>query len=292
MLGEPGICTTPLVPHLMRVVRIMMNPNVICYINSVVTGIAWVTICSNGLGTGLWNDDGKLMETVTKPSPFPLTLSVHKAFRDIFISWGTHCSINQQQDAKEFLDFFLGKLQPKFWSGGTCPAWAVRDFTAESFQEKGSRWMPLSLQAPASTDTSLQDLIETWFDAAGFQHALQFRGKATAIHLNRFSDETFRIKTYSLIHLPDDLCVKIPHHILTRTDSAEVTTVQWYSYEIRGLTWHQGDSAYTGHYRTILKTEDGWKHYDDNVPPAKEKDLQQYILKRCNLVWLTLKQQP
>ena len=289
MLGTSAICTVPLVPHLTRVVRIMMNPNVICYINSVVIGIAWVTICSNGLGTGLWNDDGKLMETVTKPSPFPLTLSIHKAFRDIFISWGNHCSISQQQDAKEFLDFLLGMLQPKFWSGGTCPAWAVSDFTVESFQEKGSRWMPLSLQAPANHDTTLQALIETWFDSAGFQFALQFRGKATAIHLNRFSDETCRIKTYSLIQMPADLCVKLPHHIVTRMDTKDVANVQWYDYDIRGLTWHQGESAYTGHYRTLLKTEEGWKHYDDNVPPAKEPVLQDFILKRCNLIWLTRK---
>ena len=45
----------------------------------------------------------------------PLTLSGHKTFKGIFATWGANCNLGRKQDAKEFLDFFLGMLQPKFW---------------------------------------------------------------------------------------------------------------------------------------------------------------------------------
>ena len=150
--------------------------------------------------------------------------------------------------------------------------------------------MPLSLQAPAVSETSLQDLIETWFDSAGMQNALQIRGKATVIHLNGFCDEKFHEKTYSLVTLPADLCVR-PHRPLTRATQSDAATVTWLSYEIKGLTWHQGPTAYTGHHRTLLKETNGWKHYDDNVPPTKENEVSKWVLQRYNLVWLVAKAQ-
>lgn len=72
--------------------------------------------------------------------------------------------------------------------------------------------------------------------------------------------------TYACILLRGDLTVRLPHHLSDSDTSPTDEGMEWITFDIKGLTWHQGPTTLSGHYRTLLK--------------------EPLILRSCNLVWL------
>ena len=165
----------------LKVVRVLLNPNVLCYLNAVIQGVTWTSLGATCLEKSLWNDGGKLMATMSRPSPFPLQLPKHSCFKNLWHSWCQQVNGAHQHDVREFLDFLLDQLGPKFWGGLSSPLWACNDFSAEGVAAKGARWMTVSLDTPQSEGTSLQHLIHQWHDEHGMKNGLMCQGRALAL---------------------------------------------------------------------------------------------------------------
>ena len=272
----------------LKVVRVLLNPNVLCYLNSVIQGVTWTSLGATCLDQSLWNDGGKLVATMSRPSPFPLQLHKHACFRNLWTNWCLLVNGAHQHDAREFLDFLLDQLGPKFWGGLSSPLWACNDISAEGIAAKGARWMTVSLDTPISEGTSLQHLIHQWHDEHGMKNGLMCQGRALALHLARYNGEDSSQKTYACIDLPQDHIVHVPH-LVAETEAVDNDfQVKWIQYSIVGLTWHTGPDTATGHYRTILRAHDRWMHYDDNKPPCAIENIDEHLLQRTTIIWMVL----
>ena len=277
-----------LVGGTLKVVRVLLNPNVLCYLNAVIQGVTWTSLGATCLDKSLWNDDGKLVATMSRPSPFPLQLPKHSCFRNLWNSWCEQVNGAHQHDVREFLDFLLEQLGPKFWGGLSSPLWACNDISAEGDAAKGARWMTVSFNTPQSEGTSLQHLIHQWHDEHGMKNGLMCQGRALALHLARYNGEDSSQKTYACINLPQDHIVHVPH-LVAETEAVDSDfQVKWIQYSIVGLTWHAGPDTATGHYRTILRAHDRWMHYDDNKPPCAIENIDEHLLQRTTIIWMVL----
>ena len=285
--GEPS-SLRQMVGGALKVVRVLLNPNVICYLNAVIQGVTWTSLGATCLDESLWNDGGKLLATMSRPSPFPLHLPKHSSFKDLWNSWCQQVNGAHQHDVREFLDFLLHQLGPKFWGGLSSPLWACNDNSAEGAAAKGARWMTVSFDTPQSEGTSLQHLINQWHDETGMKNGLMCQGRALALHLARYNGENSSQKTYACITLPHDNLVQVPH-LVAETEAVDSDfQVKWIQYSIVGLTWHAGPDTATGHYRTILREHHRWMHHDDNKPPCSLELINEHLLQRITIIWMVL----
>ena len=61
--------------------------------------------------------------------------------------------------------------------------------------------------------------------------------------------------------------------------------MEWRPFQVASIVEHHGDQVTCGHYRSLLKTSDGWLHSDDHLPAepvlwSAEREMLIY------LVWL------
>ena len=68
-----------------------------------------------------------------------------------------------------------------------------------------------------------------------------------------------RRPTTALVFL--EATVRIPFFV-------EGVSVEWRPHKVVSVVEHHGESVVSGHYRSLLKTSDGWLHSDDSIVAA------------------------
>ena len=102
-----------------RIVRILLNHKNLCYINSFIISLAWVTLLMQGLELQQWPLGGfELFRSLTALSGLPLNLAVFRPFlwllsKENEPGW-TLMDLEIQNDVTEFGHWFLWRTKPGF----------------------------------------------------------------------------------------------------------------------------------------------------------------------------------
>ena len=119
------------------VIRILQNPmGITCYINAALQGAMWCILMSGRFGDEQWKDEGRIFQTVTKWSPFPIDVEKHVSFVRLLEVWASHRSMMTHQDLMDFLQFLLEYLQPTCWNSTFLPRWLFGVEDRNAAQEK------------------------------------------------------------------------------------------------------------------------------------------------------------
>ena len=275
-------------PDDVKVVRILLNPTgTICYANTVILCLAWMTLLANGLHRSLWRFGFELFRNVTAYSPIPMDLSRHQPFLWLLKGVGvlTVEALQSQQDVREFCTALLHWLQPRFIHCG----WLVKpalmaDWGATLLDEqKGHRFTPIQLPFINYRDDSclLQDLIEAWHDDQGLCKGIAEVGNQLILAVDRPLDNPglgADAKCLQRIDIPDN-CIHFPCFSNLSGD------VDMIMFEICGLIYHIGSSPHSGHYRAALRYNGSWLIYDDGKVPEQVDELSDTILRNVTLFW-------
>ena len=238
----------------------MMNPGNVCYANSCLIGLTWITVLMGMLDSSHWPDGHEVILAMVTNSWLPLSLAHHMPFLRLLDSGWSLGDLNIQQDAADFLHWLLLRLQPDFidcsWSAShlrTIGFDELRDGT-----EKGGKHslIQISLRDPESKFCSLQSMIDAWHDPLGLCRCSLQVGTVLILQISRYLD--MRPKCTQTI----DFDATVPFPIF---DAAGNT--HFYPFDIAGCIIHFGATPTTGHYRTALATETGWMVYEDDALP-------------------------
>ena len=259
------------------VVRLLRNPTgKACAANSVVACLAWLMLLADGFVYELWHSGFELMHNVVSNSLIPLDLLRHGPFGWLLIGeWSIERFLGQQQDATEFCSFLLNITRPRFLncSWDNRPSFADGLDSVHLAHEKGSQFSPIKLQFLdfGADSCHLQDLINFWHDALGLCRAVAEVGHQII----------FAIDRHDLSHskcLQDIKCVN--NQILVPCFSSAEGDITMDTFELCAVTFHLGESPFTGHYRAGLRYKGKWLLYDDDTLPTKVTELPSYV--RCN----------
>ena len=86
-----------------------------------------------------------------------------------------------------------------------------------------------------------------------------------AICIYRISESETQQKSFTAVELPDSLEIDIPVHL--------DETIVWFPHVIVGLTFHRGNSVWSGHYQTSAHGGRQWFHYDDSCVPGASTEM-------------------
>ena len=275
----------------MGAVRICLNPTgTVCFANSVIICLAWMTLLADGLDGSLWRYSFELMRNVTLYSFQPLDLTRHQPFLWLLLGVGILSveALQHQQDACEFCTSLLNLLQPSFIHCG----WIVKPLITADWgssllaEQKGSRYTPIHLHFTDYRADSclLQTLIETWHDDLGLCKGVEEVGHQLVFMFDRTLDSTAHgdsPKCLQRIDFPNNT-IHVP--CFSNYDG----TVDMIMYEICGVIFHIGNSPDTGHYRAALRYKGSWLIYDDGRVPDKTEVLSETILRNIVMLWCVI----
>ena len=243
-----------------------------------------MTLLCGALHPDHWHQGYELMCTMTIFTPAPLNLLSLDLFLKLLTGEWTMEELFKQHDLLEFSAYLLVVMKPMFlhcaWAPlptfqGTCEDSHLRD-------EKGTRYfairLPLSTITYGECTLALQELIDTWRDPLGLCRALVQVGKGLCVALERtLTQNTPKLRT--IVHIP--VTVQFPSF------ADEAGLIEYVTFRVVAVTYRLGDQISSGHYRTALKTPNGWMAYDDGVIPDRLTSLDHTIQSQVVFVWLT-----
>ena len=173
-----------------------------------------------------------------------LMLASQLVVRSILRNWTFD---QRQQDASEFTTILLNGL------GLNSSVWAAKYSDVAGIHVPHTGELPLSLRLRAEA-CSLQGLLEDWSAQQGYVHALVAQEGPLLLHLVRNAEAVKSVVPVTL-----SAVVRVPFFV-------EGTSVEWRPFQVASIVEHHGDQVTCGHYRSLLKTSDGWLHSDDHSP--------------------------
>ena len=250
-----------------RQVRILANPGNSCYFNASLQCLLWITLCMDALHVHCWPAGGfELFRSLSTKAWLPLCL---RSFQPLIWLLGhgwQEGDLFHQQDACEFLHWFLARTMPTFVNN-TWAAQHLRDVGETDLRdgsEKGSKHglIQIHLFDHQLHSCTLQHLIDHWNDALGLCRAAIQADRVLILQINRFTDLSQKcmqqIEFGSQIRFP-----------VFQGDG----TVHFFPYVVTGFLFHLGATPNTGHYRSVVRYNDQWLAYEDDAVPERYTDL-------------------
>lgn len=264
-----------------RIIRILMNPKNICFLNAFIVCQAWATLQAGALDPGWWPLGGfELFRSVTAISGLPLNLLIFQPFLWLLNDGWTIADMDRQQDVVEFAHWFLLRTMPVFVN---CE-WAAR-FLRDGMEnephvqhESGHRFGIIQLPMTTSIDTcSLQNLIDLWHDSQGICRAAAQDGRVLIISISRFLPGTVRKNLQK---------IEFAHNVSFPCFIGDTAEIQHCQYNISGFIYHLGATPHTGHYRGAIYCQHKWYLYEDGRLPDKYDVIPDFVLQNTVLFWL------
>ena len=273
-----------------KALRLCVNSNGLnCYANSSCLGLAWLSQVM-GVEAPDWNDKGRFQQTCFESTLLPLNVLTHLSH--IMEPWLTDERLQKQHDINEFLSHLLHFLQPSFlnmewWPKWTLPVEPTQPPTLDDGGSigRGNKWDALTLTFPPFSISdvdclSLQTLIHQWHDPLGMCNVLTHHSRGVVIHINRQQDTVKDLRQVDLQSLSVILPVSPTHD----------APIDWIRYSIEAITYHIGMQVTSGHYRTMVRTQqttvEGWFNYEDSKLPDQMTAPTNFQLKNLVLVWM------
>ena len=273
-----------------KALRLCVNSNGLnCYANSSCLGLAWLSQVI-GVEATDWNDEGCFQQTCFESTLLPLNVLTHLSY--IMEPWLTDERQQKQHDINEFLSHLLHFLQPSFLNMTWWPKWTLSNEPAQpptlddgGSIGRGNKWDALTLTFPPFSISdvdclSLQTLIHQWHDPLGMCNVLTHPSRGVVIHINRQQDTVKDLRQVDL----QTLSVILP---FSPTHEAPI---HWIRYSIEAITYHIGMRVTSGHYRTMVRTQqntvEGWFNYEDSKLPDQMIAPTNFQLKNLVLVWM------
>ena len=89
-----------------------------CYLNSTLQGLAWLTLICDGLHADMWQKGFEVIQALTMWTPVPLNVGRLAALQELLCGdWGPD-DLARQHDQLDFLCHILLLAQPCFINGG------------------------------------------------------------------------------------------------------------------------------------------------------------------------------
>ena len=295
--GSPSTSQSPTQPSCQehpspswKALRLCVNSNGLnCYANSSCLGLAWLSQVI-GVEATDWNDEGCFQQTCFESTLLPLNVLTHLSY--IMEPWLTDERQQKQHDINEFLSHLMHFLQPSFlnmewWPKWTLPVEPTQPPTLDDGGSigRGNKWDALTLTFPPFSISdvdclSLQTLIHQWHDPLGMCNVLTHHSRGVVIHINRQQDTVKDLRHVDLQSLSVILPVSPTHD----------APIHWIRYSIEAITYHIGMRVTSGHYRTMVRTQqntvEGWFNYEDSKLPDQMIAPTNFQLKNLVLVWM------
>ena len=255
---------------------ILSNPHNVCYINSVVTGLYWVSQhCHAADVFGSFTSAYRAITIGTKRSPcyIPGLLPWLPLLR----GW---VRLSSQHDVCEFITHLLSKTNPACFTG----SWQARLNDADLVEVRGSGTFaaPLPMDIPSTEHASLQQIINNWH-MQETTNALLHPPQFLLIQLKRYIMQgTVPAKLHTCVPLSSGARIQMPCFV---GDSLSTSPVV---YTLCFAVAHDGLTVGSGHYRCALFPARGAPFLsDDGVPPRlMDRNDASWTESRCYLICL------
>ena len=255
---------------------VLSNPHNVCYINSVVTGLHWVSQhCQPREVFGSYTVAFQALATGTRRSPcyVPGLLPWLPLLR----GWQRSAT---QHDACEFMTHLLSRISPSCFAG----QWQSRlnDGDLVEIRGSGNFLTPLPMDLPCNEHASLQQIVNHWH-LQDTTTALLHPPKFMLIQLQRYIMQgTCPVKLHSRVPLSSGARIHVP---CFDGDTLSTTSL---AYVPCFAIMHDGQSVGSGHYRCGLFPFSGTSYLsDDHMPPRPmTPDCELWGESRCYLICL------
>lgn len=253
----------------------------ICFANTVILCLAWLTILADGYHPQQWTTGYEMLRRVFQAEHRPVDLMSTEPFLWLLLGSWTVETLQRQQDVCEFAIYLLSLLQPKFLH---CE-WVTKvSLTAEPANdvlasEKGHQFMPILIPYINFQDdfSQLQELVHLWHDSQSFCRGTTQVGKQLILMIDRYDPESL-LKCQQ--HIDFGNTISFPCFV-----DAE-GNIRMDLFAISGVIFHLGQSPRSGHYRAALRYQQGWLIYDDNKIPDRVDSLPMEVHRNCTMFWL------
>ena len=240
----------------------LLNRGNTCYTNAVVHALLWLACrtCSPTMPSGLM----KAFQAAIKDRK-GLHVWQLLAWRQLMKDWAQP---NRQHDAAELFTFFQDRGFADMFEGN----WQRRTLTnGHMCVEEAGSTMPLLLPTPLFAHCTPQHLLDTWHAQAGFAGLLT-APTHLIVQINRFATAE---ETISKSTCPVDIISTLNVPVFT-VDLATTMTL----YRLHACILHLGPTPTSGHYRSVLYTDDRRYITDDNMVAKSllQKDAEQLSL--------------
>eukprot|EP00438_Fugacium_kawagutii_P025294 Skav224675 [mRNA] locus=scaffold4044:164743:170382:+ [translate_table: standard] len=278
---RPPEQTAELRPQLtLQAVRVLNNPLAkCCFANAPLLGLTWQTLLISHLPSGGWERGAQLFEKLVFFTPQPLFVVEDSDFQAAFRGFWTE--FNVEADAFDFTDQMLLALRPRL----LCNGWTTQqEFKGlakdtELASLKSPDLVPVQLNVfPFHAEScTLTALIGAWHDVGGFPKGLLQPSHSVVLSVPRTNDDGTQTNMMQILEC--DATFTMPYfQDLTGTFLHQ-------AYVTVGLTFHLGQNALRGHYRTALRVTNGWLAYEDGRAPTFWKGLQLPSHAMVVLIW-------
>ena len=267
---------------------VLANSTNWCFANCTFLCAVWALVCIDALDPGIRGDKFGLIQTFLKSySRQKAALESENWFQALVQQWGQPLG---QHDCSEFTNAFVSWLR--------APAidlrWESRVENAGQIcvLDKGSFFMPITLQFPANHDGQgtkyLTTLFSDWRQVQGMTTALTQVPPLICVHLDRMYHDESGTLCKSACAIDLNSAVQVPHFCNSGVKH-EMST-----YILVAAAAHLGADG-AGHYRALMKVRPSvdealnpfqWILTQDNESPAPVWLPPEWMKKNLTTMWL------
>ena len=267
---------------------VLANSTNWCFANCTFLCAVWALVCIDALDPGIRGDKFGLIQTFLKShSRQKAALESENWFQALVQQWGQPLG---QHDCSEFTNAFVSWLR--------APAidlrWESRVENAGQIcvLDKGSFFMPITLQFPANHDGQgtkyLTTLFSDWRQVQGMTAALTQAPPLICVHLDRMYHDESGTLCKSACAIDLNSAVQVPHFCNSGVKH-EMST-----YILVAAAAHLGADG-AGHYRALMKVRPSvdealnpfqWILTQDNESPAPVWLPPEWMKKNLTTMWL------
>lgn len=245
-------------------IRVMSNRNSKqCYINAPMISLCWMALELGAMHPSAWMQGFSLIQQMTMPRLSPFDICRDQTFLNLIWGIWDTSALEQQNDATEFSALILPKFDPVFLHMEWQPSQVSRgDFTNHHLlDEHGSKSAPIELNIVAvqKPSCSIQELVNSWQHTQDMDRSLM--GASPGLILNVYRTSETGLDHTALRCHPEEFTFPV-----FDVSVQQVVPVQ---YRLVAVVIHVGNTLNSGHYTSLIRTSEGWRHYDDNTLPVQ-----------------------
>ena len=292
---EDGVMLTRDQMRQILAAAVLSNPGNWCFANAAFCSLVWCMLSYHLFEVSMWGEQcNEIVRFVQHLASAPGDIRTASFFRDLLQCWG-QSELNQslgsisQQDAAEFVQLWLSKMQPSVFD----MRWEKRVTVAEAvqIQDSSHAFSPLGFKFDdflmQLSQCSLTTLGTTWHQVDGMRTCLLTAAPCVCIHLDRCVEgATCILKSTCFLETEEDVYLPVFLNGSTDFDHA--------AYTIIAMMCHLGDDR-AGHYRTALRVSPvvlnrtqpvSWLLLDDWRAPEALWSLPDWFARNVTVIWL------
>ena len=277
-----------IVRHCARWIRLgFVNPDNLCYFNASLNLCGWAVL-HHTLPLRSWLSLGACISDLVERDD-SVNLSAEPVCQPLLQDWR---EVHVQNDVAEFIGHMLERVQLNErilgrWGSrghGTERAYSMpltHPIAIPLRTEQGGRGLQMQMQSPVT----LQELVDEWSTQSGGQGLVYPPPEHFYLQLLRYEyriDLGTVLKINTLVTLCSEINMPIiesaSDNAARNASNSELPPTT--RYMVRGFILHLGHTPRVGHYKTVLREDDGWWEKDDARPPIRYAQLSEQH--RCN----------